>query len=60
MFTKNIKTMPGSEAQYDPRPIGEILQEYFSTSNEPLAVAYRKRKEMENVEQLNSDSDGKK
>lgn len=26
-----------------PRPIGEVLKNYFETSNEPLAIAYRKR-----------------
>ena len=31
----------GSEAQYDPRTVGEILHNYLENSNEPLAVAYR-------------------
>lgn len=26
-----------------PCPIGEVLKDYFETSNEPLAIAYRKR-----------------
>ena len=39
---KNIKsTRVGSEAQYDPRTVGEILHSYLENSNEPLAVAYR-------------------
>ena len=39
---KNIKsTRVGSEAQYDPRTVGEILHDYLENSNEPLAVAYR-------------------
>ena len=38
----NIKsTRVGSEAQYDPRTVGEILHSYLENSNEPLAVAYR-------------------
>ena len=31
----------GSEAQYGPRTVGEILHDFFENSNEPLAVAYR-------------------
>ena len=33
----------GSEAQYGPRLVGEILHNYLENSNEPLAVAYRER-----------------
>ena len=41
---KNIKrTRVGSEAQYDPRTVGEILHNYLENSKEPLAVAYRDR-----------------
>lgn len=32
-----------SEKQYEPRIVGEILQDYLENSNEPLAVAYRER-----------------
>ena len=38
---KNIKIRVGSEVQYDPRTVGEILHDYLENSNEPLAVAYR-------------------
>lgn len=37
----NKRTRVGSEAQYDPRTVGEILHDYLENSNEPLAVAYR-------------------
>lgn len=37
----NKRTRVGSEAQYDPRTVGEILHSYLENSNEPLAVAYR-------------------
>lgn len=40
---KNIKFRAGSEVQYDPRTVGEILHDYLENSNEPLAVAYRER-----------------
>jgi hypothetical protein len=33
----------GSEVQYGPRLVGEILHDYLENSNEPLAVAYRER-----------------
>jgi hypothetical protein len=33
-------TRAGSEAQYGPRLVGEILHDYLENSNEPLAVAY--------------------
>ena len=39
----NKSTRVGSEAQYDPRTVGEILHNYLENSNEPLAVAYRER-----------------
>lgn len=40
---KNIRTRAGSEEQYGPRLVGEILHDYLENSNEPLAVAYRER-----------------
>ena len=33
----------GSEAQYDPRIVGEILHDYLENSNEPFARAYREQ-----------------
>ena len=42
MRNKNI-SREGSEVQYGPRKLGEILQDYLKNSNEPLAVAYRAR-----------------
>ena len=33
----------GSEEQYGPRPVGEILNEILQNGNSPLAAAYRKR-----------------
>ena len=41
---KRINSRAGSEAQYGPRLVGEILNDFFKNSNEPLAVAYRKHK----------------
>ena len=46
---KSMKTKPelsfvGAEEEYAPRPLGELLRNFLSSSNEPLAVAYRKRK----------------
>ena len=35
------RTRVGSEEQYGPRIVGEILHDYLENSNEPLAVAYR-------------------
>ena len=37
----NKRTRVRSEAQYDPRTVGEILHNYLENSNEPLAIAYR-------------------
>ncbi len=37
------KNRVGSEEQYGPRPVGEILHNYLKDSNSPLAVAYRDR-----------------
>ena len=37
----NKKNCAGSEVQYGPRLVGEILHDYLENSNEPLAVAYR-------------------
>lgn len=42
MKYKKINKTPGSEVQYDPRLAGDILNEYFEKSNEPLAKGYRK------------------
>jgi len=38
---KNNNTRAGSEKQYGPRLVGEILHDYLENGNEPLAVAYR-------------------
>ena len=46
----NKKNRAGFEAQYDPRPVGEILHDFFENSNEPLAVAFRHRKAYANTE----------
>lgn len=40
----NKKYRVGSEAQYGPRTVGEILHDFLENSNEPLAVAFRHRK----------------
>lgn len=37
----NKRTRAGSEKQYGPRLVGEILHDYLENSNEPFAVAYR-------------------
>jgi len=42
-MTKCKTSRVGSEAQYDPRPVGEILNEFLENSDAPLAVAYRER-----------------
>ncbi len=42
MRNKN-NSRAGSEVQYGPRLVGEILHDYLENSNEPLAVAYRER-----------------
>ena len=39
----NRKNRAGSEVQYGPRPVGEILQDFWKKSNSPLARAYRER-----------------
>lgn len=39
----NNRTRVGSEEQYEPRTVGEILHDYLENSNEPLAVAFRNR-----------------
>lgn len=46
----NKKNRVGSEAQYGPRPVGEILHDYLEKSNEPLARAYRARQFFPNTE----------
>ena len=46
----NKKNREGSEAQYGPRTVGEILHDFLENSNEPLAVAFRHRKAYANTE----------
>ena len=46
----NKKNRVGSEAQYGPRTVGEILHDFLENSNEPLAVAFRHRKAYANTE----------
>jgi hypothetical protein len=41
IMKKNNNTRAGSEKQYGPRLVGEILHDYLKNGNEPLAVAYR-------------------
>ncbi|MCQ2258893.1 MAG: hypothetical protein MJZ41_13020 [Bacteroidaceae bacterium] len=55
----NHKSKAGSKESHEPRLIGEILREYFSSSNEPLAQAYRERNGMVEVKQSNADNYGK-
>lgn len=43
MSSNKKRTRVGSEVQYGPRLVGEILYDYLENSNEPLAVAYRER-----------------
>lgn len=44
----------------EPKAIGELIDEYFEESNEPLAVAWRKRKaELKKVEPSNAYGYGK-
>ena len=40
----NKRTRAGSEKQYGPRLVGEILHDYLENSNEPFARAYREHK----------------
>lgn len=40
----NKRTRVGSEKQYGPRLVGEILHDYLENSNEPFARAYREHK----------------
>ena len=40
---KDKFTRVGSEEQYGPRPVGEILHDYLMNGNSPLARAYRSR-----------------
>lgn len=49
----------GSRESHEPRLIGEILREYFSTSNKPLVVAFRERYGMDKVKQSNANNYGK-
>lgn len=44
MSINKKRTRVGSEVQYGPRTVGEILHDYLENSNEPLAVAYREHK----------------
>ena len=46
----NKKYRVGSEAQYGPRTVGEILHDFLENSDEPLAVAFRHRKAYANTE----------
>ncbi len=41
---KNNFNRVGSEAQYDPRTIEEIVKDFLEHSNSPFAVAYRQQK----------------
>ena len=43
MSSNKKRTRVGSEVQYGPRLVGEILHDYLENSNEPLAAAYRDR-----------------
>jgi len=43
MQSNKKRTRVGSEVQYGPRLVGEILHDYLENSNEPLAAAYRDR-----------------
>jgi len=44
IMTKKYKACVGSEKQYGPRLVGEILHDYLENSNEPFARAYREHK----------------
>ena len=39
----NRKKKAGSRESHEPRLIGEVIKDLLMNSNEPLAVAYRKR-----------------
>ncbi len=41
---KYNKNCGGSEKQYDPRLVEEIVEDFLANSNSPFAVAYRARK----------------
>lgn len=43
MKTKPELSLAGAEVEYAPRPLGDLLRNLLSSSNEPLAVAYRER-----------------
>lgn len=49
----------GSRRTSDPCLLGDFLQEYLSSSNEPFAVAFREHTEMDKVKQKNADNHGK-
>ena len=53
----NKRTRVGSEVQYDPRTVGEVLHDYLENSNEPLAVAYRERSEEAEEQGWNRNTD---
>ena len=42
-MTNKKRTRVGSEAQYGPRPVGEVLHIHLENSREPLATAFRHR-----------------
>jgi hypothetical protein len=42
-MTRKKRNRVGSEEQYGPRPVGEILNEILQNGDSPLAVAYRDR-----------------
>jgi len=42
-MSKLLKMEAGSRESHEPRLIGEVIKDLLMNSNEPLAVAYRKR-----------------
>ena len=42
-MSKLLKMKAGSRESHEPRLIGEVIKDLLKNSNEPLAVAYRKR-----------------
>ena len=42
-MSKLLKMKAGSRESHEPRLIGEVIKDLLMNSNEPLAVAYRKR-----------------
>ena len=43
MYMVNKCVEAGSRESHEPRLIGEVIKDLLMNSNEPLAVAYRKR-----------------